>query len=351
MKTWLRFLAAAFCFAFPVFAQTSESPAASAAKPLDRHITFDVQVNDKSGNAVRGLQQADFTVLDNRQPQNILAFRAMDAKATADPVAEVVLLVDAVNAPFQIVSQEKDQISRFLRQNGGQLPQPVSMIFMTDTGTQVESRPTRDGNALATFLDKNETALRTLRRSAGFYGAVERFQLSLRTLGQIADYESGRPGRKLLIWISPGWAMLTGPRIDLTMNQEKQLFHSIVGVSNSLRLARITLYSIDPLGTVDAGSFRTFYYRDFLKPVTSPSHAQAANLALQVLAEQSGGRVFNSSNDITSEIAQCVADANAFYTLSFDPPAGEPDEYHALEVRINKPGLVTRTRAGYYSAP
>jgi VWFA-related protein len=347
----LRFLAIFFCVSLPAFAQQTESPAAPA-HAADHRITLDVQVTDQAGNPVRGLQQQDFTVLDNKQLQNILSFQAKDAKTSADPVTEVVLLVDAVNASFQIVAQEKDQISRFLRQNGGHLAQPVSMIFLGDTNVQVENAATRDGNGLADYLDKNATALRTLRRSAGFYGAVERFQLSLRTMGQIADYEAAKPGRKMLIWISPGWATLSGPHIELTSNQEQQLFNSIVYASNSLRQARITLYSIDPLGTLDAGGFRTFYYKEFLKPVTAPRQAQAGNLALQVLAEQSGGRVLNSSNDITSEIASCVADANAYYVLSFEPPPADgPKEYHALQVKVGKPGMTVRTRAGYYSAP
>jgi len=352
MKIWSRLFLVSFVFAVPLLAQQQpEAPIASAKTTADRHITLDVIVTDKAGTPASGLQQQDFTVLNNKQTQNILSFHAVDAKATADPATEIVLLVDAVNAPFSVVAQEKDQISKFLRKDGGHLAQPVSMIFFTDTGSQVENRATRDGNELAAFLDKNETALRTLRRSAGFYGAVERFQLSLQTVGQVANYESTKPGRKMLIWISPGWAMLSGPHVDITSNQQAQLFRSIVAVTNSLRKARITLYSIDPLGTLDAGGFRTFYYKDFLKPVASPKQAQPGNLALQVLAVQSGGRVLNSSNDITSQIASCVAETNAFYALTFDPPAGEPNEYHALDVRVSKPGLAARTNTGYYSEP
>jgi VWFA-related protein len=346
MKAWFFVVC---CFALPALAQT-ELPLAHD-KTADRHITLDVVAADRAGNPIHDLTQQDFTVFDNKHPQSILSFKAVDAKVTPDPAVEVILLVDTVNTSFQIVAQEKDQISRFLRQNGGKLSQPVSMIFLSDTGTQVENEATRDGKGLANFLDKNQTALRTLRRSAGFYGAVERFQLSLRTLGQIADYEATKPGRKMLIWISPGWPILSGPHVELTSNQEEQLFHSIVGVSNSLRQARITLYSIDPLGTIDAGGFRTFYYKEFVKPVTASRNAQAGNLALQVLAEQSGGRVLNSSNDVTGEIASCVADANSFYVLSFDPPQGEPNEYHAVEVKVSKPGVTARTRAGYYSEP
>jgi VWFA-related protein len=226
------------------------------------------------------------------------------------------------------------------------------MIFLSDDGAQVEKDATRDGNQLAAFLDKNETSLRTIRRSAGFYGAVDRLQLSLRTLGQIATYEANRPGKKMLIWVGPGWPILSGPNVELTQKDQQGIFHSIVAASTQLRQSRITLYAVDPLGTTDSGSFRTFYYRSFLKGVSQPRQAQSGNLALQVLAEQSGGRVMNSSNDIAGEIESCVADAEVFYVLSFDPPPGDgPNEYHALEIKLNKPGLTARTRTGYYSQP
>jgi hypothetical protein len=86
--------------------------------------------------------------------------------------------------------------------------------------------------------------------------------------------------------------------------------------------------------------------------VRKAREAQFGNLGLQVLAAQSGGRVLNSSNDVAGEIEACVADANSFYVLSFDGLPGDgPNEYHALEVKIDKPGLKARTRSGYYAQP
>ncbi len=124
----------------------------------------------------------------------------------------------------------------------------------------------------------------------------------------------------------------------------------IVGFSNGLRQTGITLYNVDPLGNADAGGLRTFYYKDFIKGVKAAKNAETGNLALPVIAYQSGGRVLNSSNDIASEIASCVADASAYYVLSFDsPPPDGPVQYHALEVKIDKPGVTARTRTGYYA--
>ncbi len=130
------------------------------------------------------------------------------------------------------------------------------------------------------------------------------------------------------------------------------LFNSVVQFSQQLRDARITLYSIDPLGMNDAGSFRTFYYQSFLKGVTAVKKVDSGNLALQVLATQSGGLVLNSSNDFQKLMLTPLTDAKAFYTLSFDaPPADHADEYHSLEVKVDKPGLTARTRTGYYAQP
>src|SRR5579863_7263625 len=87
----------------------------------DRQITLDVQVTDKSGVAVRGLQKQDFTLLDDKQPKNILSFHAVDnvAGSSTDPPVEIVLVVDAVNATFQTVNYERNELKKFLLQNGG----------------------------------------------------------------------------------------------------------------------------------------------------------------------------------------------------------------------------------------
>jgi len=128
------------------------------------------------------------------------------------------------------------------------------------------------------------------------------------------------PGRKLVVWISPGWPFLTsGMDQVLESQKQKQWF------STPLWLFRtgcgglaITLYSIDPLGTADALSLRTTDYKQFLKGVKKAAQADLGDLALQVLASQSGGQVLNSSNDLAGEIATCAAEANSYYVLTFE---------------------------------
>jgi VWFA-related protein len=327
---------------FPGFAQ------APASGP-DRQIVLDVVVTDKSGKPVPGLQQQDFTLLDNKQPRKIDSFEASTA---SDPPVEIIFLVDEVNTDFTHVSFARAQIEKFLRRDGGALPRPASLAVMSDAGVAMENVTTQDGNALATELDQNRAGLRSITRSQGIYGANDRVGLSLNSLQELANYEAPRPGRKLVIWISPGWPLLSGPNIILGDKDQQRLFSQIVGISDSLRRSRITLYSIDPLGTQDSGGFRTSYYEEFTKGVKKAHQVQIGDLGLQVIATQSGGRVLISNNDVAAQIASVAADANAFYVLTFDAPAGDgPNEYHSLEIKLDKSGLKALTRTGYYAQP
>ena len=331
----------------------SEPPASVPPASADHRMTLDVVVTDKSGRPVPGLKQQDFTLLDNKQPQKIVSFHAVEGGATTpDPPVEVILLVDEVNTSYTNVAFERKEIEKSLGENGGELPRPVSMAFLSDSGMIIGNTSSRDGNAVIAHLKEKESGLRTIIRSQGFYGANDRLELSFHAIVQFADYEATRPGRKLLVWISPGWPLLAGPGVVLSSKGQQGVFRDIVALSDRLRRGRITLYAVDPLGTADAGEFRAFDYKDFLKPVRKAGQAQTGHLALQVLAYQSGGRVLNLNNDVAGEVAACVEDAKAFYVLSFDGLTGDgPNEYHALEIKIDKPGLTARTRSGYYAQP
>jgi VWFA-related protein len=323
----------------------------AATNNADRHVALDVVVTDKAGNPVPGLQQSDFTVLDDKQPQTILSFRAFDETSKPDDSPQqVVFVIDEVNASTRPVSNARQQLEKFLRRGDGQLAVPMSLIFFTDQGTQVLGAATRNGNSLADSLKSHDSSLRDIGRSAGFYGAVERIQASLSALEKLTVYEAKQPDRKLLIWLSPGWPLLSGPNSTLSEKDQDTIFHTIVRLSTNLRAARVTLYSIDPLGMDDAAGFRTFYYKNFLKGVVSANKVESGDVGLQVIATQSGGQVLNSSNDIASSIAGCVADAKVYYTLSFAAAAADhPNEYHNLQIKIDRPGLTARTRTGYYA--
>lgn len=320
-------------------------------------MTLDVVVTNRAGKPVSGLQQRDFTLLDNQRPRSILSFQAVEGgTATPDPPVELILIVDAVNTPFMSVADARNGIEKFLRRNGGALARPVSLVYLTDSGV-TETPFSRDGNALIADLKREQTGLRATRRSQGEYGGYQRLQLSLKTLSQLAGHVAATPGRKLVVWVSLGWPYFNRPGVDSSLSpQGKQgIFNRIVNTSDALWRARITLSAADPSGPMDTslvGTTDSMQYMQFSDGVRSAGQAQYGNLALQVLAYRSGGLVLQSGNDVAGEIAECQADASAYYILSFDRAAGDgPDEYHALDIKLGKPGLAARTRSGYYAQP
>jgi VWFA-related protein len=338
------FLLVFLSFVAVVSAQQHRPP----IQPGAREIVLDVVVSPKSGPPVSGLQQQDFTLLDNKAPQTITSFQAVTGRQA--PI-EVILVIDAVNTSYQSVAYERNEIDKFLRAEGGNLAYPTTFAVLSDTGIKVDEGSSIDGNALSASLDQYIVSLRTINRSAGFWGAEERFQASLEGLHQLALREAARPGRKVILWVSPGWPLLSGPGVELDAKEQQQLFADIVSLSTQFLQARISLYSIDPLGNADIG-FRTFYWKDFVKGISKPSQVQAGNLGLQVLATQSGGLALNSSNDVAGLLRKCIGETAPFYEISFVPALAEnQDEYHHLEIHLANHDLTARTLQGYYSQP
>jgi VWFA-related protein len=323
------------------------SPAANVSTAASHPISIDIEVTDKLGHHVSGLKPEDFTLLDNKQPRNVANLREVDAgNSAADPV-HVVIVVDMINTDFTVVAREREQLGEFLKQDGGHLAHPTNIAMLTEKGIQIEKTSTTDGNALLASLDDSKFGLRMIGSSAGFYGAVDRMNWSLSQLSQLAAYEATQAGRKLAFFISPGWPIFARAGVDPTDRELNWTFNSIVELSNGLREARVALYTVDPF---EPGRINPFYYENYLKGVPIANKAQYANLALQVLAVHSGGTVQVTGMDIKDEINNAARDANDYYTLTFAAsPADRTNEYHDLNLQVDKPDTTVRTTAGYYA--
>nr|MDQ2712765.1 VWA domain-containing protein [Acidobacteriota bacterium] len=346
-RTWIFFS----CLSSLAAPAQASGAAQQSPVPDPQLITLYVVASDKSGQAISGLTEQDFTLLDNKRPQKLSSFRAVEG-TTADLPVEVILLVDEVNDSLANVAYAKEQVAKLLRSNGGKLPLPTSLVFFSDSGATIGNKSSLDGNALLAELNADRTPLHAIFQSQDVYGANERFELSLRAIEQLTQAEAKRPGRKLLIWISHGWPSFDFEPRDATDQNRRRIFNTVVGLSSRLRDAGITLYNVDPMGTSDSEGLRTVRYKEYSQGLKDSSQARLSNLGLQVLAYQSGGRVLTSSNDIVSEIAACVSDAKAFYVLSFEAAAADgPNDYHSLDIRIDKPGKWAHTCSGCYAQP
>ena len=312
-------------------------------------LTLDVVVFNKSGAPVSGLQPGEFKLLDNNQPQKIISVQAANGmKAHADPPVQVFLVIDAINVPFLERANQRQWLMDFFNANGKELALPTSLVVLTDNGISEQNQPTRDGGALLPVLDASYAGFMQIKPYERLEGALWREEDSLKALNLFAVQQSKRPGRKLFIWLGTGWSVASNPMSIGGPKKRQNIYNYIASLSTALREARITLYDVIP----GSGFGRGDIYMTYVKGVSDTNHVDLGDLSLPVLATQTGGQVLMGSSDLADLIDRCVMDAKVNYVLTFKPPpAAHPNEYHAIQVQLDRPGLKARTRSGYYTPP
>ena len=308
---------------------------------------FDVVVETKAGQPVTTLHEQDFTVLDNKSPRPITSFRAV---TPSDEPVEIILYLDAVNTPYELLAQIRNGADKYLKEKEGTLAHPTTFAFLTDDGTQFNNRFSSNGMELSDDLEHDPVGLRQIVRSTD-WSDIDRFEIGIKAIHQLIGLASRLPGRKIVIFISPGFPLLSGPNAQIATKQRHQIFSDTIYLTNQLRQNDITFYTINPLG-VSQPMYNANYYQTFLKGLARIDDAQFAYVSPQVLSPQSGGLTLVSNNDIPGMIQRCLLDSESWYRIGFDPlPSEKSNDYHHIEVRVDQPHAVVRTRDGYYANP
>ncbi len=344
VSRYFRFIVFLLLSALPI--TRAQQPRASGS-PSSPNIQLNVVVGDKSGQPALNLQQQDFTILDNKTPRPLTSFKLVHA---ADEPVKVILLIDGVNTSYQTAEVVRKQLVQYLRGAGHALAYPTTTAVLAEDGLKVNQNLSTDGNAISDDLERTVIGLPGSDLTSE-WGPLRRVQVCVNGFQHLLHFSSSLSGRKIILWISPGWPPISQVDFDLTSKGQQEIFNSIVALSTQIRQANVTLYNISPLGVTESLG-RADDYQAYLKGIANPRDAQYGNLGVQVLAVQSGGLVLASSNDIASQIQKCLKDAESWYEIAFDPlPSEKPNEYHRIEIRLSQPGPIARTRQGYYSNP
>ncbi len=336
----------------PSVAQKTLTPLSSTDPAVrDGLFSIDVVVTDAAGSPVLDLEPQDFTLLDNGQPAKIRTLHNSLAAAlepAPNPAPELIFVLDAVNLSPQQLMETERAVVHFVRGNNGRLETRCFVYRLTRDGLFSSAQLTRDGSMLAKEVEERKSP-RTVWRSGrnsensslgSWVGRSQRNPLSLSALGSIAIDQREIAGRKIVVWIGPGWPVLGNADSD---------FSEITELSTRLQDARITLDSVTMWPNPEEPAFD---YHSYLEPPPrSQKEMKPAKMALQVIATHTGGLVLDSG-DLDRDIERCVEEVRSFYTLTFNPPhTYQVDEYHDLRVQVARPALTVRAPTGYYNEP
>lgn len=352
-------------------------------------ITLNVQVDDRSGKIVPDLAASDFTLFDNDQPRKIAWVHMIDGEAMND-ATEVIIVLDAVNSTPQELEQERQAIFNYLARSRGPLPFSTSFALWFN-GHLNAMAPTTDRNALGRGFVKTTKGIHSNACSsengpveqvaAGGSGAFNpsgqklpddstdnnlnsrtisvaeclrvHFRDSIAALDGIAQQQRTIGGRTILIWVGPGWPLLSEIGFEQPSAEARAgLFDELANLLRDLRDSQVTIDALSPPDDARQKEFGRVDLKELMAGTNSERDAGPASLALPILATQTGGRVLTASRDLTADLASSIRDADGYYAVSFEAmTARSPHEFHRIKVKVKGSGLDVRTLTAYYAEP
>jgi VWFA-related protein len=351
-------------------------------------ITLDVTVLDDNRQPVRGLTDADFTVLEDGVGRPIRAFTAVELAAPRRTDA-----VWAADVPVDVVTNQAGE-------QDGRL-----VVILMDRSIPVE-RATLDARKIATAtVDQLGAHDLGAVVSTGF-GAVQNFTADrtrllrainygdpstglspeqeakfgkldplndgrclcglcvLETITRVADAVRDAPRRrKVLFFIGSSLIfqstrlpadVLAGPsNASKDPGCESRLKHARDEMFAAVDRANLTVHSIDPQGLMNVGpQTRAGIGGGFDRPVNSgpavrlkqqqddTANLLSNQLSLQVLTARTGGRTVVNRNDPQDIVPAIFRESEAYYVLGVE--RGNPDRpegSRAIDVKVKRRGL------------
>lgn len=212
---------------------------------------------------------------------------------------------------------------------------------------------------------------------------ADREYRTTQALQQLAIYLSAFPGRKNLIWMTGAFPL------DLFGLTDMRFDDTIPKTVNLLSAARVALYPVDVRGasapnlytggnrvdetvrtpqqmigpavgfpdatadpsTINVGHDSTTVASGVLThQLQSESSANnASNAAMEMVAQQTGGRAFYNGNDLAGILDRVVSSSSDFYTISYTPTNGDMNgAFRKISVSIEGKYKLSYRR-GYYA--
>lgn len=320
-------------------------------------------------------------------PPGVYSNLVNQQKTQAPPT---VLLFDGINTDVESQMQVHHQMVKILGSIPTDVPVAVFLMgdhllllqsFTTDATllreaaaktlvvgqTAPDQDPLDDPDSLSAKLEGTPnlppgvlTGLKSFENKAFSFAIRVRMQKTLEALRGIARYLDGYPGRKNVLWISSSFPLMLWPADGSTdtFADLRDFQGDMQEVGTALMDAKIAIYPMDPGGVKTQSAFEAS------SRVRQPSSGarmgqsiqredtlrQASQQTMSDLAEQTGGRVCISDNDLGDCVRKAVDDASSYYELGYYPDAGAfRGEYHRIVIKTTQPGVHLSYREGYYA--
>jgi VWFA-related protein len=216
---------------------------------------------------------------------------------------------------------------------------PISRDMMPQFGEQPATA--RDGAFSEYSQDFRETVF-----TVGTLGAVNFVVRGLREL----------PGRKMVVLLSDGF------RLFGRGHDNPQALENMRRLTDLANRSSVVIYTIDARGLVVVA--RDASYDGGAKNLQQSLDEEGkqnqlfadSQDGLITLARNTGGFAAINSNDLNLGIQRVLQDNQSYYLLGFDPDDEQfsqkyQNKFHAIKIKVNRPGLEVRTRSGYFGVP
>jgi VWFA-related protein len=313
-----------------------------------RRVPIDVVVLDKNGNPVRGLKKGDFMVKENGKAQHILSFDMFDGSAPsfippkAPPLAAntftdvpsapergplYILYYDMVNTPKEDHATFRSELLKF----ADNAPAGTRMaLFVNAKGLHLIQGFTTDRNQLREAILRKGPGphIPDIFLDGNVYGTYDA-SAALSNLNFIAEYMSGIPGRKNLIWLASYFPIPTGPTLVGTGASAMASAPSVagqVGAGGGPEVLDLSDLLKDSMKRTYSNMMRTqmALYPVSLGGVGSAEYAHPGDSVLDYkrmddIAAATGGRAYYANNFPHTLMDKAITHGETYYTLSYDP--------------------------------
>src|SRR5580704_9251483 len=386
----------------PATAATDQPPPPPTFRTGINYVRVDAIISDKNGNPINDLKESDFEVTEDNKPQKIDSFKLIkldggladaikeppkdirtdydeEAEAARDDVRLFAVFLDDYHVRKGTSMSVRKQLEQFVATQLG----PSDMIgVMYPLESTASVRMTRNHSAVVRGLDQftgrkyDYTPRNELEERYAHYPAetVEqiRNQVSLSALkALIVHMGTLKEGRKTLVLVSEGYTMILPPAMRTAdaqlpanpgvspdaginnVNEERASWSAGLDMESAMRDVydianknNVSIYAVDPRGL----PVFEFDINEGIGIQTDAAYLSSTMDTLRELSENTDGRAIVNRNDIATGMKQITRDASAYYLIGYNSSQAPTDgKFHAIKVRVKRPGVQVRARKGYWA--